>query len=48
MARGTGRFEKLEAGHRDPGPRQETDSNFLRRSPALHFEHDVVRVDPAR
>lgn len=45
-ARGTGRFEKLEADTVILALGQETDSNFLRRIPGMHFEHDVVRVDP--
>ena len=46
LARGTGRFEKLEADTVILALGQETDSNFLRRIPGMHFEHDVVRVDP--
>ncbi len=45
-ARGTGRFEKLEADTVILALGQEADSNFLRRIPGMHFEHDVVRVDP--
>jgi NADPH-dependent glutamate synthase beta subunit-like oxidoreductase len=45
-ARGTGRFEKLEADTVILALGQETDSNFLRRIPGMHFEHDVVSVDP--
>lgn len=45
-ARGTGRFEKLEADTVILALGQETDSNFLRRIPGIHFEHDVVKVDP--
>jgi formate dehydrogenase (NADP+) beta subunit len=45
-ARGTGRFEKLEADTVILALGQETDSNFLRRIPGMHFEHDVVKVDP--
>ncbi len=45
-AHGTGRFEKLEADTVILALGQETDSNFLRRIPGMHFEHDVVRVDP--
>ncbi len=45
-ARGTGRFEKLEADTVILALGQETDSNFLRRIPGMHFEHDVVQVDP--
>jgi formate dehydrogenase (NADP+) beta subunit len=45
-ARGTGRFEKLEADTVILALGQETDSNFLRRIPGMHFDHDVVQVDP--
>jgi formate dehydrogenase (NADP+) beta subunit len=45
-ARGTGRFEKLEADTVILALGQETDSNFLRRIPGMHFDHDVVKVDP--
>ena len=45
-ARGTGRFEKLEADTVILALGQEADSNFLRRIPGMHFEHDVVQVDP--
>ncbi len=45
-ARGTGRFEKLEADTVILALGQETDSSFLRRIPGMHFEHDVVKVDP--
>jgi NADPH-dependent glutamate synthase beta subunit-like oxidoreductase len=45
-ARGTGRYEKLEADTVILALGQEADSNFLRRIPGMHFEHDVVRVDP--
>ena len=45
-ARGTGRFERLEADTVILALGQETDSNFLRRIPGMHFEHDVVKVDP--
>ncbi len=45
-ARGTGRFEKLQADTVILALGQETDSNFLRRIPGMHFEHDVVKVDP--
>ncbi|HSK33858.1 MAG TPA: NAD(P)-binding protein [Propionicimonas sp.] len=45
-ARGTGRFETLEADTVILALGQETDSNFLRRIPGMHFEHDVVQVDP--
>ena len=45
-ARGTGRFEKLEADTVILALGQETDSNFLRKIPGMHFEHDVVDVDP--
>ncbi len=43
---GTGRFEKLQADTVILALGQETDSNFLRRIPGIHFEHDVVQVDP--
>jgi NADPH-dependent glutamate synthase beta subunit-like oxidoreductase len=45
-ARPTGRFETLEADTVILALGQETDSNFLRRIPGMHFEHDVVQVDP--
>jgi NADPH-dependent glutamate synthase beta subunit-like oxidoreductase len=45
-ARGTGRFERLEADTVILALGQEADSNFLRRIPGMHFEHDVVQVDP--
>ncbi len=45
-ARGTGRFEKLEADTVILALGQEADSNFLRRIPGMHFDHDVVQVDP--
>jgi NADPH-dependent glutamate synthase beta subunit-like oxidoreductase len=45
-AQGTGRFEKLEADTVILALGQEADSNFLRRIPGMHFEHDVVQVDP--
>jgi len=45
-ARGTGRFETLEADTVILALGQEADSNFLRRIPGMHFEHDVVQVDP--
>lgn len=45
-ARGTGRFEKLEADTVILALGQETDSNFLRRIPGMGFDHDVVKVDP--
>jgi len=45
-ARGTGLFETLEADTVILALGQETDSNFLRRIPGMHFEHDVVQVDP--
>jgi NADPH-dependent glutamate synthase beta subunit-like oxidoreductase len=45
-ARGTGRFEKLEADTVILALGQETDSNFLRRIPGMRFDHDVVQVDP--
>ena len=45
-ARGTGRFEKLQADTVILALGQEADSNFLRRIPGMHFEHDVVQVDP--
>ncbi len=45
-AHGTGRFEKLEADTVILALGQEADSNFLRRIPGMHFEHDVVQVDP--
>ena len=45
-AKGTGRFEKLEADTVILALGQETDSNFLRRIPGMHFDHDVLKVDP--
>ncbi|HQY99788.1 MAG TPA: NAD(P)-binding protein [Propionicimonas sp.] len=45
-ARGTGRFETLQADTVILALGQEADSNFLRRIPGMHFEHDVVQVDP--
>lgn len=45
-ARGTGRYEKLEADTVILALGQETDSNFLRRIPGMRFDHDVVQVDP--
>ncbi|MDR1768443.1 MAG: NAD(P)-binding protein [Propionibacteriaceae bacterium] len=45
-ARGTGKFEKLEADTVILALGQETDSNFLRRIPGMQFEHDVLKVDP--
>jgi NADPH-dependent glutamate synthase beta subunit-like oxidoreductase len=43
---GTGKFEKLEADTVILALGQETDANFLRRIPGIHFEKDVVKVDP--
>jgi len=45
-ARGTGRFEKLEADTVILALGQEADSNFLRRIPGMHFDHDIVQVNP--
>ncbi|MDR0417250.1 MAG: NAD(P)-binding protein [Propionibacteriaceae bacterium] len=45
-ARGTGRFETLEADTVILAVGQEADSNFLRRIPGMRFENDVVAVDP--
>jgi Pyruvate/2-oxoacid:ferredoxin oxidoreductase delta subunit len=45
-ALGTGRFETLQADTVILALGQEADSNFLRRIPGMHFEHDVVQVDP--
>ena len=45
-ARGTGRFERLQADTVILALGQEADSNFLRRIPGMHFDHDVVQVDP--
>ncbi|MGV8908682.1 MAG: NAD(P)-binding protein [Propionicimonas sp.] len=45
-ARGTGRYETLQADTVILALGQEADSNFLRRIPGMHFEHDVVQVDP--
>lgn len=44
-ARGTGRFEKLEADTVILALGQETDSSFLRKIPGMHFDHDVLQVD---
>lgn len=45
-ARGTGRFEKLEADTVILALGQEADSNFLRRIPGMNFDGDVVQVNP--
>ncbi len=45
-ARGTGRFEKLEADTVILAVGQEADSNFLRRIPGLRFDGDVLQVNP--
>ncbi|MFZ1412937.1 MAG: NAD(P)-binding protein, partial [Micropruina sp.] len=44
-ARGTGRFETLQADTVILALGQETDSSFLRKIPGMSFEHDVVQVD---
>ena len=44
--RATGQLEELEADSLILALGQETDSNFLRKIPGMHFEHDVVGVDP--
>ena len=44
-ARGTGRFEKLEADTVILALGQETDSSFLRKIPGMRFDHDVLQVD---
>ncbi len=46
-ARGTGRFEKLEADTVILALGQEADTAFLHRIPGMTFDRDVVRVDPA-
>ncbi len=45
-ARGTGRYETLQADTVILALGQETDSNFLRKIPGMRFDHDVVQVDP--
>jgi len=45
-ARGTGRFEKLEADTVILALGQEADSGFLRAIPGMRFDGDVVQVDP--
>jgi len=45
-ARGTGRFEELQADTVILALGQEADSHFLRAIPGLQFDGDVVRVDP--
>jgi len=45
-ARGTGRFETLEADTVILALGQEADSNFLRKIPGMRFDGDVVQVDP--
>ncbi len=45
-ARGTGRFEELEADTVILAVGQEADSNFLKAIPGMRFDGDVVRVDP--
>ncbi len=47
-ARGTGRFETLEADTVILALGQEADSGFLRKIPGMRFDGDVVQVDPAR
>ncbi len=45
-ARGTGRYETLQADTVILALGQEADSNFLRRIPGMRFDHDVVQVNP--
>ncbi len=45
-ARGTGRFETLQADTVILALGQEADSNFLRKIPGMRFDGDVVQVDP--
>lgn len=45
-ARGTGRFETLEADTVILALGQEADSDFLRSIPGLRFDGDVLQVDP--
>ena len=45
-ARGTGRFEELQADTVILALGQEADSNFLKVIPGMQFDSDVVRVDP--
>lgn len=45
-ARGTGRFETLQADTVILALGQETDSDFLRKIPGIRFDNDVVQVDP--
>lgn len=45
-ARGTGRFEKLEADTVILAIGQEADSGFLKVIPGMQFNNDVVQVDP--
>ena len=45
-ARGTGRFETLEADTVILALGQEADSDFLRSIPGMRFDGDVVQVDP--
>lgn len=44
-ARGTGRFEKLQADTVILALGQEADSAFLRKIPGMRFDNDVVQVD---
>lgn len=45
-ARGTGRFEKLEADTVILAIGQEADTGFLKVIPGMNFDNDVVQVDP--
>ncbi|WP_277626279.1 NAD(P)-binding protein [Arsenicicoccus piscis] len=45
-ARGTGRFERLEADTVILALGQEADTRFLQQIPGMRFEGDVVQVDP--
>lgn len=45
-ARGTGRFETLEADTVILAVGQEADTGFLKMIPGMQFDDDVVRVDP--
>lgn len=45
-ARGTGRFERLEADTVILAVGQQADTGFLHAIPGIRFDHDVVQVDP--
>jgi NADPH-dependent glutamate synthase beta subunit-like oxidoreductase len=44
---GTGKFETLPVDTVILAVGQETDSNFLRRIPGMHFDGDIIEVDPS-